>query len=101
MGAARPLHQDSRFPFASELATVQREVGERRIPQKEMLTYSSNRSITVEEFRDVLLRSTLGERRPIGDSSLLLGMIENSNLIVTCWDEEKLIGISRSVTDFH
>ena len=29
------------------------------------------------------------------------GMINNSNLIISAWDENKLIGIARSVTDFH
>jgi len=29
------------------------------------------------------------------------GMVKNSNLIVTAWDGENLIGITRSVTDFH
>ncbi len=28
-------------------------------------------------------------------------MIKNSNLIVSAWDSEKLIGIARSMTDFH
>jgi hypothetical protein len=29
------------------------------------------------------------------------GMVKNSNLMVTAWDGEKLIGIARSLTDFH
>jgi ribosomal protein S18 acetylase RimI-like enzyme len=29
------------------------------------------------------------------------GMIKNSNLIITAWDSNKLIGIARSMTDFH
>ncbi len=28
-------------------------------------------------------------------------MISNSNLTVTAWDSEKLVGISRCMTDFH
>ncbi len=28
-------------------------------------------------------------------------MMKNSNLMVTAWDDEKLIGIARSMTDFH
>lgn len=28
-------------------------------------------------------------------------MIEHSNLIVTAWDSQLLVGIARSVTDFH
>ncbi|WP_235906765.1 GNAT family N-acetyltransferase [Pseudomonas saliphila] len=29
------------------------------------------------------------------------GMISNSNLTVTAWEGETLVGIARSVTDFH
>ena len=29
------------------------------------------------------------------------GMISNSNLTVSAWDSEKLVGISRCMTDFH
>ena len=28
-------------------------------------------------------------------------MYNNSNLIISAWSEEKLVGIARSVTDFH
>ena len=66
-----------------------------------MLTYSTERTITPEEFRDILIRSTLGERRPVDDSSTLQGMIQHSNLIASCWNGDRLVGVSRSVTDFH
>lgn len=29
------------------------------------------------------------------------GMVRNSNLLVTAWDGAKLVGIARSMTDFH
>lgn len=29
------------------------------------------------------------------------GMVENSNLTVTAWDGERLVGVARSLTDFH
>jgi ribosomal protein S18 acetylase RimI-like enzyme len=48
-----------------------------------------------------MLRSTLDERRPVDDIHCLHGMIEHSNLIVTAWDGELLVGIARSVTDSH
>lgn len=66
-----------------------------------MLTYSSDREVTIDQFKDILLRSTLGDRRPVDDPAMMKGMIENSNLIITCWEGEKLVGLSRSVTDFH
>ncbi len=66
-----------------------------------MLQYSTDALVTVDQFREVLQRSTLGERRPIQDTECLRGMMEHSNLVATCWDEAQLIGIARSVTDFH
>ena len=29
------------------------------------------------------------------------GMVENTNLLVTAWDDDILIGVARSMTDFH
>jgi predicted N-acetyltransferase YhbS len=29
------------------------------------------------------------------------GMVKNSNLMVTAWDDGALVGIARSMTDFH
>jgi predicted N-acetyltransferase YhbS len=65
------------------------------------LIYSSNITITPNQFRDLLVRSSLGERRPIDDEACIKGMIQNANLLITCWDDKTLIGIARSVTDFH
>ncbi len=58
-------------------------------------------AITPIQFTQLLKNSTLGERRPIDDQECLAGMINNSNLIISAWDGDKLIGISRCVTDFH
>ncbi len=46
-------------------------------------------------------QSTLGERRPIDDRKCMEGMIKNNNLMITAWHGEELIGIARSMTDFH
>lgn len=65
------------------------------------MKYETDCTISVEEFRDLLNRSSLGERRPVENEECLAGMLENSNLLVTAWDGEKLVGVARSVTDFH
>ena len=65
------------------------------------ISYKVNQSITTDEFIGVLTASNLAERRPVDDRECLNGMLKNSNLLVTAWDEEKLIGIARSMTDFH
>lgn len=61
----------------------------------------NNLNITATQFTNLLKNSTLAERRPIEDEECLKGMINNSNLIISAWDAENLIGISRCVTDFH
>jgi len=64
------------------------------------IEYSHSRSITAEQFKDVLNRSTLGERRPVDDDECMTKMLQNATLTVTAWDGDKLVGVSRSVTDF-
>lgn len=66
-----------------------------------MLTYSIRRRVSPAQFLSVLQRSTLAERRPVHDADCLRGMIEHANLIATCWEGRRLVGIARSVTDFH
>lgn len=63
-------------------------------------TVQREESLPVEEFRRVLVDSTLGARRPIDDSERLAGMIAHANLIVTARAEGRLVGVARSVTDF-
>ena len=65
------------------------------------IKYKTNAPITTEQFIDLLKRSTLGDRRPINNHECMEGMMNNSNLIISAWDNEILIGIARSVTDFH
>ena len=65
------------------------------------IEYKINTPVSVDQFIDLLRDSTLGERRPIDDRECMEGMISNSNLVVTAWNEKKLVGIARSMTDFH
>jgi predicted N-acetyltransferase YhbS len=65
-----------------------------------MIDYQIEEKLTIEEFKEVLVRSTLGERRPIDAPERLEKMLEHGNLIVTARENGKLIGIARSLTDF-
>jgi len=65
------------------------------------IEYRINAPISVYQFIDLLIRSTLGKRRPIHDRECMEGMIANSNLIISAWESGKLVGIARSITDFH
>ena len=46
------------------------------------------------------LYNSAGINRPTSDHERISRMYANSNLIVTAWDKDKLVGISRSLTDF-
>lgn len=65
-----------------------------------MIVYQIENNLHSEEFRDVLIRSTLGERRPIDDRDRLDKMLEHANLIITARDEQRLVGVARALTDF-
>jgi ribosomal protein S18 acetylase RimI-like enzyme len=64
------------------------------------VTYSSNLKITAENFIDLLNRSTLGERRPVGDKQRIQKMLDHGNVLITAWSDDLLIGVSRALTDF-
>lgn len=63
--------------------------------------YKINAPISVDQFIEVLTSSSLAERRPVEDRECIAGILDNSNLTVSAWSEEKLIGVARNVTDFH
>ena len=65
-----------------------------------MICYQIEPGLAVEEFRNVLIRSTLGERRPVNDPDRLKNMVAHANLIVTARDAGKLVGVSRALSDF-
>jgi len=65
------------------------------------ILYAVNDKPGIDEFIGVLVSSTLAERRPVEDRACIAGMLENANLVVTARYENKLVGIARSMTDFH
>ncbi|MBU3550959.1 GNAT family N-acetyltransferase [Polynucleobacter sp. MWH-Berg-3C6] len=64
------------------------------------ITYSSSTKISADQAINLYIRSTLGERRPIHNRQAFENMFQHANLIVSAWDEDKLVGISRTLTDF-
>lgn len=65
------------------------------------LKYRINSPVTVGQFLHLLHESELAHRRPVNELSCIQGMLKHSNLIVSAWDNEELVGIARSMTDFH
>ena len=65
-----------------------------------MIIYRNDARPGLEQARELYRASTLGERRPIDDDARFAAMLAQANLIVTAWDGELLVGISRCITDF-
>ena len=64
------------------------------------ITYRSDAKITAEQFIDLLKRSTLDQRRPVGNPERINKMLSHGNILVTAWDGDKLVGVSRALSDF-
>lgn len=65
-----------------------------------MITYALEPGVSPAEFHEVLVSSTLAERRPTDDLGRLNRMLRNADIIIAARHGRKLIGISRAVTDF-
>lgn len=65
------------------------------------IQYEHARKISEEEYIDLLNRSTLGERRPVDSPDCIKAMLQHANLLCTAWDDHKLVGAARSLTDFE
>lgn len=66
-----------------------------------MITYALDKDLSAEEFRDVLVRSTLSERRPVDNADQIKGMVQNADVIFTARnDDGLLVGAARSITDW-
>ncbi len=63
-----------------------------------VITYRVNAKIEPHQLAELFQAS--GIKRPFEDLNRVKNMIVHSNLIVTAWDGEKLVGIARALTDF-
>ncbi len=78
---------------------------ERRILQptqamNQTFLYQLEETLQVAEFVDVLIRSTLAERRPVNEPAVIQAMLGNADLILTARLDGLLVGVSRAITDF-
>jgi GNAT superfamily N-acetyltransferase len=65
-----------------------------------MITYRQGNDLDLDQVIGLYRVSTLGERRPVDDRERMAAMLQNANLVITAWDGERLVGISRALTDF-
>jgi predicted N-acetyltransferase YhbS len=64
------------------------------------VTYQLESELAATEFIEVLVRSTLAERRPVKDAETIQAMLKNADLFVTARIDGLLVGVSRAITDF-
>lgn len=64
------------------------------------VTYQLEPKLAPAEYVDVLVRSTLAERRPIDDAARIARMLDQADLIVTARCQGQLVGVARALTDF-
>lgn len=65
---------------------------------KRNIEYSLDKRPTIDQI--IELYDNAGLPRPTYDKERMQKMFENSNLIVTAWYNSKLVGVSRSITDW-
>jgi predicted N-acetyltransferase YhbS len=66
----------------------------------EGVIYELEPNLSPLEFVDVLVRSTLAERRPVGDAETIAAMLAGADVIVTArMASGLLVGVSRAITD--
>lgn len=80
---------------------MRKQLGEINLRSGEILDCFLEPDLSVDEFIDVLIRSTLSERRPVDNKAVIEGMLQNAALIVTARNSAGLlVGVSRAITDF-
>ena len=65
-----------------------------------MISYRTGNNLDVDAVIELYKSCSLGARRPSDDRPRMAGMLANANLVISAWDDELLVGISRSITDF-
>ena len=65
-----------------------------------LISYRTGNELDLDAVIELYRASTLGERRPVDDRERMGLMLRNANLVITAWDGDLLVGISRSLTDF-
>lgn len=62
------------------------------------IKYSFDKIPTADQI--IELYDNAGLPRPTNDKERIQKMFDNSNLIITAWDNDLLVGVSRSITDW-
>ncbi len=64
------------------------------------ITYRNEPELAPSEFLEILERSGLAERRPVGEAETIRAMLRNADLFLTARIDGRLVGVARAITDF-
>lgn len=64
------------------------------------IRYESNPHLTVDDFIDILKKSTLGLRRPLDNREDMQTMLDLGNYYIGAYVNNQLVGLARAMTDF-
>ena len=64
------------------------------------IAYRTGNQIDLDLMIELYRASTLGERRPVDHRERMRLMLAHANLVITAWDGDLLVGISRALSDF-
>lgn len=65
-----------------------------------LIVYKDNALLTSALLIELFSKCSLGERRPLERPEIFEAMIQHTNLMISAWDGDRLVGVSRCLTDF-
>lgn len=63
------------------------------------IEYRSDATLDVQQVINLYNSTTLGARRPVDKPDVFREMIDKSTIVITAWDDEKLVGLARALSD--
>lgn len=71
-------------------------------PGKRIVTvvYQLEPNLDPAEFISILERSTLAERRPVHEPTVIRDMLRHADIVVTARLDGRIVGVSRAISDF-
>ncbi len=89
---------DIQIPPHRQAEVVTRKHSAKPGKENMKITYSFDKRPPADQI--IELYDNAGLPRPTGDKERIQKMFDNSNLVVTAWDNDLLVGVSRSITDW-
>jgi predicted N-acetyltransferase YhbS len=65
-----------------------------------VISYRTGNNLDVDAVIELYKSCSLGARRPSDNRQRMAAMLANANLVISAWDGELMVGISRSLSDF-